>query len=46
MYPIQFIISAIQSLFGTGANIALVRDKNKNSVFSGIVLGILSGSII
>lgn len=46
VYPMQFIINFIRSLFGTGANISLVRDKNENSVFSGIVLGILTGSII
>ncbi|MBQ2937546.1 MAG: hypothetical protein IJE05_01475 [Clostridia bacterium] len=42
----QFITTAIKSLFGTGANISLVRDKNENSVFSGIVLGIITGTII
>lgn len=46
VYPLQFIVAVIKSLFGTGANIALVRDKNENSVFSGMVLGILTGAII
>ncbi len=46
IYPIQFIISAIQSVFGTGANISSIRDKNKNSVFSGVVLGSGIGLII
>ena len=42
----QFVISAIQSVFGTGANISSIRDKNKNSVFSGVVLGSGIGLII
>lgn len=46
IYPIQFVISAIQSVFGTGANISSIRDKNKNSVFSGVVLGSGIGLII
>lgn len=46
MYPIQFIISSIKSVFGTGANISGIRDKNENSVFSGIVLGSLIGGIL
>lgn len=46
IYPIQFIISSIKSIFGTGANISAVRDHNKNSVFSGIFLGSLLGAII
>ncbi len=37
IYPMQFVISAIQSVFGTGANISSIRDKNKNSVFYGVV---------
>ena len=46
IYPMQFVISAIQSVFGTGANISSIRDKNKNSVFSGVVLGSGIGLII
>ena len=46
IYPMQFVISAIQSIFGTGANISSIRDKNKNSVFSGVVLGSGIGLII
>ena len=42
----QFVISAIQSVFGTGANISSIRDKNKNSVFSVVVLGSGIGLII
>ena len=33
IYPIQFVISVIQSVFGTGANISSIRDKNKNSFY-------------
>jgi len=42
----QFVTNAIKSLFGTGANISLIRDKNENSVFSGMLLGIITGAII
>ena len=45
-YPLQFIISAIKSVFGTGANVSAVRDNNKNSVFSGVLLGGIFGAII
>lgn len=46
MYPIQFVITSIQSIFGTGANISAIRDKNKNYVFTGFTLGALLGAII
>ena len=46
VYPMQFIISAIYSIFGTGANISAIKDNNKNSVFSGFVLGTLLGIFI
>lgn len=46
IYPMQFIISSIHSIFGTGANISAIRDKNKESIFSGIVLGSIFGLII
>lgn len=46
IYPMQFVISAIQSVFGTGANISAIKDKNKNSVFSGVILGSGIGLII
>ena len=45
-YPMQFIISTIKSVFGVGANISAIRDNNKNSVFSGVVLGSIIGFII
>lgn len=46
IYPMQFVISAIKSIFGTGANISAIRDKTKESIFSGIVLGSVIGMII
>lgn len=46
IYPIQFIISAIKSVFGTGANVSSVRNNNKNSVYSGILIGSIIGAII
>lgn len=46
IYPMQFVISSIHSIFGTGANISAIRDKNKESIFSGIVLGSIFGLII
>lgn len=46
VYPMQFIISAIYSIFGTGANISAIKDNNKNSVFSGFILGTLLGAFI
>ena len=46
VYPMQFVISGIYSIFGTGANISAVRDKNPNSTFSGLVLGSITGFLI
>ncbi len=46
IYPMQFIITAIRSIFGTGANISSIRDDNENSVFSGFLLGTLLGLLI
>lgn len=46
IYPMQFIINAIRSIFGTGANISEIKDKNENSVFSGFIFGTLLGIII
>lgn len=46
IYPMQFVISSIQSIFGTGANISAIRDKNKNSIFSGVLLGSFIGILI
>lgn len=46
IYPMQFIINAIRSIFGTGANISKIKDKNENSVFSGFIFGTSLGIII
>ena len=42
----QFVISSIQSIFGTGANISAIKDNNKDSVFSGFILGTILGVLI
>lgn len=39
VYPMQFVISSVLAIFGTGANIHAIRDKNKHSVFSGFIIG-------
>lgn len=39
-YPLQCIYGIIRCPFATGANISKTRDKNKNAVMSGIVVGI------
>lgn len=46
IYPMQFVISSIQSIFGTGANISAIKDDNKDSVFSGFILGTILGILI
>ena len=46
IYPMQFVISVIHSIFGTGANISTIKDNNKNSTFSGFILGSLLGMLI
>jgi len=45
-YPIQFVMSAMLSIFSTGANISAYKDNNKNAINSGIILGILISAII
>jgi len=45
-YPIQFIYALMKSIFGVGANISKEKDKDKNVVMSGIVLGIIIGFIV
>ena len=45
-YPIQFIITLIISIFGSGANINATKSKRSNLVDSNIILGILIGFII
>lgn len=46
MYPMQYIISAIKSIFGTGANISAIKDKEESSIFSGVVLGAVIGAVV
>ena len=46
IYPMQFVINSIHSIFGTGANISAIKDKNKSSVFSGFILGTIFGALI
>lgn len=38
-YPLQFIYYIIKSIFSTGANISKEKDKNKDAVMSGLMLG-------
>ena len=38
-YPLQFIYYIIKSIFSTGANISKEKDKNKDAVMSGLILG-------
>lgn len=45
-YPIQFIITLIISIFGSGANINATKSKRSNLVDSNIILGTLIGFII
>lgn len=45
-YPIQFIITLLISIFGSGANINATKSKRSNLVDSNIILGILIGFII
>lgn len=46
IYPLQFVISAIQSVFGTGANVSAIRDKETGGIFSGVILGSIIGALI
>lgn len=45
-YPIQFIYYIIKSIFSTGANISKEKDKNKDVVMSGLLIGVISSFII
>lgn len=45
-YPLQFIGALLRAIFGTGANISKEKDKNENTVLSGMTLGIIIGFII
>ena len=45
-YPLQFIYYIIKSIFSTGANISKEKDKNKDVVMSGLILGTVVSIII
>ncbi len=45
-YPIQFIYYILKSVFSTGANICKEKDKNKNAVMSGMIIGTIVSIII
>lgn len=45
-YPMQCIMGIIISIFGVGANVSGIRDKNKNSANNGILYGTLFSIII
>lgn len=45
-YPLQFIYYIIKSIFSTGANISKEKDKNKDAVMSGLILGTVVSNII
>ncbi len=45
-YPLQFIYYIIKSIFSTGANISKEKDKNKDAVMSGLMLGTVVSIII
>lgn len=38
-YPLQFIYYIFRSIFSTGSNISKEKDKNKDAVMSGLVVG-------
>lgn len=38
-YPLQFLYYIFRSVFSTGANISKEKDKNKDAVMSGLVIG-------
>ncbi len=44
-YPFQFIYYILKSIFSTGANISKEKDKNNDSVMSGLVLGSIVSTI-
>ena len=45
-YPLQFIYYIIKSIFSTGANISKEKDKNKDAVMSGLLLGTIVSIVI
>ena len=45
-YPIQFIVLILNSIFGVGSNIYAYKEDNKNTINTGIVLGVIFGAFI
>lgn len=45
-YPLQCVMGMILAVFGTGANITVYRDKNKNAGNNGIFYGIIFSILI
>lgn len=45
-YPLQCLMGIIVSIFGVGANISGIKDKNKNSANNGIVYGTIISIIL
>lgn len=45
-YPLQFIYSMLKAIFGSGANISEIKDKNENATYFGLVTGALVGAIV
>lgn len=45
-YPMQCLMGIIISIFGVGANVSGIKDKNKNSANNGIVYGTIISIII
>ena len=45
-YPLQCLMGIIISIFGVGANVSGIRDKNKNSANNGILYGIIISIIL
>lgn len=44
-YPFQFIYYILKSIFSTGANISKEKDKNNDSVMSGLLLGSIVSTV-
>lgn len=45
-YPLQCLMGIIVSIFGVGANVSGIRDKNKNSANNGILYGTIISIIM
>lgn len=45
-YPIQFVFSALYDLFGAGANITAEKRKDKNIVYTNMIVGLFVGLAI